>query len=547
MGKKKKKYPKLSQKKKIKVKKVSKKELACLLERARSNSLTEDDCKQIKNMADTIEYIITLLDQKDVHLKRVLKQILGIKTEKAKSLFKGGENLKNKEEQKEKSTQKKKGHGRVGASSYTGAKHKFIKHETLNSGDSCIKCPNGKVYPLKEPGIFIHIEAQPPIQANVYELEKLRCNLCGEIYKAKLPLKVEEVNGESKYYDETAKSMMAILRYGYGFPLNRLSNLQSNLGIPLPAATIWDKTEEMARKIRPVFESLKQYGAQGNIMFSDDTGVKILSSIKEIKQESKEGKKNRTGINTSGIVCKFDDDKDVALFFSGREHAGENLRDLLKKRDLGRDPPITMSDAKSVNKIKDIEVIDCSCNVHARRKFVEVSENFPQECEYVIVEVFKEIYKNDNVTREMNKHDRLEYHKKHSAPIMDEFKKWLMAAFAEKKVEPNGSLGKAISYMLNHWDSLTKFLEVPGVPLDNNICERSLKMSIRHRKNSLFYKTLNGAYIGDMFMSLIQTCILNNINTFEYLNKLQIHSSEVHKNPSQWLPWNYMNELSKTS
>ncbi|MCK5882805.1 MAG: transposase [Bacteriovoracaceae bacterium] len=113
----------------------------------------------------------------------------------------------------------------------------------------------------------------------------------------------------------------------------------------------------------------------------------------------------------------------------------------------------------------------------------------------------------------------------------------------ERKEEPNSGLGGAISYMLNHWSELTKFMHVAGAPLDNNICERSIKSSIRHRKNSLFYKTQHGALIGDMFMSLIQTCKDMKLNPFEYLLEIQRNKSEVFKYPDKWLPWNYSEQL----
>jgi transposase len=100
-------------------------------------------------------------------------------------------------------------------------------------------------------------------------------------------------------------------------------------------------------------------------------------------------------------------------------------------------------------------------------------------------------------------------------------------------------LGKAFTYMLKHWDALTLFLKIEGAPLDNNLCEQALKMAIRHRKNSLFYRTLHGAYIGDLFMSLIHTCRLSKVNPLHYLVALQRHSHEVFKNPHEWLPWNY--------
>jgi len=123
--------------------------------------------------------------------------------------------------------------------------------------------------------------------------------------------------------------------------------------------------------------------------------------------------------------------------------------------------------------------------------------------------------------------------------VMKQLHAWLRAQFDEKRVEPNSGLGEAIGYLLKHWDRLTLFLRQPGAPLDNNICERALKKAIRHRKNSLFYKTENGARVGDLFMSLIHTCALNGANPFDYLTELQKHSTELAKHPAAWMPWNY--------
>jgi transposase len=140
-----------------------------------------------------------------------------------------------------------------------------------------------RFYTEKKPGIFIYIEGQPPIGATVYELEKLRCNLCETIFQAPLPEPIAGEDHGTKHYDESAKSMMAVLRYGYGFPLNRLSDLQTDLGIPLAASTGWDKSEEAADKIYPAFEELKRQGAQGDILHNDDTGMKILRVMQEIE------------------------------------------------------------------------------------------------------------------------------------------------------------------------------------------------------------------------------------------------------------------------
>jgi hypothetical protein len=122
---------------------------------------------------------------------------------------------------------------------------------------------------------------------------------------------------------------------------------------------------------------------------------------------------------------------------------------------------------------------------------------------------------------------------------MDELHSWMEKQLDERLVEPNSSLGDALRYMLNRWEPLTLFLREPGAPLDNNICERALKKFILLRKNSYFYKTENGARVGDAFMSLIHTAELNGVNPFDYLVALLEHADELEENAAAWLPWAY--------
>jgi transposase len=109
----------------------------------------------------------------------------------------------------------------------------------------------------------------------------------------------------------------------------------------------------------------------------------------------------------------------------------------------------------------------------------------------------------------------------------------------QNKVETNSGLGEAISYMLKRWDKLTLFLRKAGAPVDNNAAELILKRAILHRKNSLFYRNERGSAVGDLYMSLIETCRLCGADPFEYLTILQKHSRQVAERPEEWLPWNY--------
>jgi hypothetical protein len=175
---------------------------------------------------------------------------------------------------------------------------------------------------------------------------------------------------------------------------------------------------------------------------------------------------------------------------------------------------------------------------------VDVYERFPEACGHLL-ESLAAVYHNDALAREqeLSPEARLQFHQEYSGPTMRELHDWLTRQLEEKRTEPNSGLGDAIRYMLRHWDELTLFLRQAGAPLDNNVCERALKKAILHRKNALFYKTRNGAHVGDLFMSLIYTCQLNQANPFDYLTELQRHAEAIAADPSRWMPWNYSDAL----
>ena len=390
--------------------------------------------------------------------------------------------------------------------------------------------------------MLIRVVGQAPLAATVYELAKLRCNLCGEVFTAEAP---EGVGTEK--YDATAASMIALLKYGSGVPFHRLGGLQRSMEIPLPASTQWEIVAETAEWIEPIYQELIHQAAQGEVLHNDDTTMKILALMGENlpRQPSPEEKSERTGIFTSGIVSTRAGQK-IALFFTGRKHAGENLAAVLAQRAEELGPPIQMCDALSRNLPKNFQAVVANCIAHGRRKFVEVAAKFPEECRYVL-ETLGKVYQHDAFCREqgMSAEERLGYHQAQSGPLMKALENWFAEQFAERKVEPNSGLGQAITYMQNHWDKLTLFLRQPGAPLDNNLCERALKKAILHRKNALFYRTLNGAQVGDLFMSLIHTCELSRVNPFDYLTELQRYSVALTRNPSEWMPWNYGKTLQR--
>ena len=381
------------------------------------------------------------------------------------------------------------------------------------------------------------MSGRPPLEATVWELQKLRCNLCGEVFTARPPQGV----GTARY-DATVASMIGLLKYGSGMPFNRLAGPEGNPGVPLPAATQWEIVSEAAAQMAPVHEELMRQAAQGQVLYNDDTNMKILQWMgKHRPQEPSE----RKGIFTSGIVSTREGRR-IALYFTGRKHAGENLEAVLKQRAAQASRPIQMCDALSRNVSGEFDTIVANCLAHGRRQFVEVSENFPGECRHVL-EVLRDVYRHDAITRQkrMDDAERLRFHQVNSGPLMDDLHAWMTQQIEQKRIEPNSGLGEAIGYMLKHWKGLTLFLREPGAPPDNNLCERALKKAILHRKNALFYKTDNGARVGDLFMSLIHTCELAETNPFEYLTALLRNARAVAAGAHEWMPWNYREALAR--
>ncbi len=526
-------------------------EAQALLERVRL-AMSASDYEILAAVVNTVPILLDLLSQKNMSIARLRRMFLGFPSEKTADVLPDSSpdpgpahptdppdppagDLKK---------EKRPGHGRNGTKDYPGARHVPVAHPHLHVGDLCPACAVGKLYRLREPARVLFIVAQPCFPATLFDLEQLRCGACTKVFTAPIP--PEAAQGK---YDASVSCLLAVLRYGAGVPMNRIAELQRNFGVPVPPGTQWGLLKETAQVAEPVFQELQRVAAQSPLIHIDDTYMQVLALAKESKAapdpEAPEADSERTGVFTTGVVARTGE-HDIALYFTGRQYAGENLRDLLKQRSPELPAPMLMSDALPRNVPKEFAIILANCNCHGRRQFVDLVEDFPAECRQVL-ESFRQIYHFDAQAKEngLSPQARLEFHQTKSGPVMDQLHTWMQALLDTHQVEPNSNLGKAFKYLLKHWDPLTLFLRQPGAPLDNNICEQMLKKAIRHRKNSLFYKTLMGAWVGDLFMSLIFTCQYAQTNAFDYLTALARNPRLLREHPDRWLPWNYQIALAE--
>jgi transposase len=526
---------------------VSVEEISAIVDRTQTGALSAEEHAKLKAAIDTFALITAQLQAKDASVDRLRRMIFGTTTESTRNVL--GENrdeptaVESTDEDEVRTPRPKPpGHGRNAAAAYTGASQVTVAHPTLHGGEACPGCESGKLYPQNEPAKLVRITGMAPLSASVYSCDRLRCNLCGEVFTAPAP---EGVGNEK--YDATATSMVGLLKYGAGLPFNRIEKLQESMGIPLPAATQWDLVQAAAKSLAPVHEELQRQAAQGRVLYNDDTTMKVLQLTRKQRAAAlaDDADGERTGIFTSGIVATGESHQ-IALFFTGARHAGENLSAVLARRNTDLPAPIQMCDGLSRNIPSEFDTILSQCLAHARRKYVELTETFPGEVRFVL-ETLREVYITDARAREQNldPEQRLALHKEKSQRHMTALEQWMQQQFDERLVEPNSALGAAIIYMQKRWSELTLFLRVADAPLDNNTAERALKKAILHRKNSLFYRTLAGAHVGDVFMSVIHTAELNEVSAYEYLVAVLRNAAASATNPQAWMPWNYAGQCSE--
>jgi transposase len=380
---------------------------------------------------------------------------------------------------------------------------------------------------------IVRLVGSPLITGTRFLAPGMRCDTCQTRFQTPVP---EEIKNVPKY-DVSCATTLAIGRYSLGLPMYRMEQTQAQHGIPMKDATQWDLLHGLYDTASPVYGALGKYASNGSLMLYDDTPGRIL-----------ENQALGGTTHTTAFISVHEGNK-IHLFFTGTNHAGNNADAILANRTTD-ESVIAMMDAspsnipKKMNAELTARFILCFCLVHGRRKFFEMLGAFDKECDFVL-DVIGQVFANDTHCKEnkLSPEARLIYHQTHSQPLMDTLQVWLHNQLAYELSEPNSGLGEAVRYMLRHWIPLTTFLRVAGAPLDSSWAERAIKIAIRHRRNSLFYKTPKGAQVGDCLMSIIYTCTRNGINPYDYLNTLQRHGPEVKANPDLWLPWNYLQTM----
>ena len=515
---------------------INQKELQLLIGRVEhaiehNLALSTDDLKLLLSSILTLSTLQQKIEDNDVTLLK-LKKLLGIvnKSEKKITKSRKGKGAKSPGKKKKKPNK-----------TVSTTIHKITEYE---SGQSCPECKSGKLYKY-EPGSLLRITGHAPYKAEKHITEQLRCNGCQQIHKAQLPEKVLEDGSSNQQYGYSARSLMVIYKFFSGIPYYHQGSLSEIFGLSISASTIFDQSEHVANSIMPVYYELIRQAANAMSYMIDDTHNKILQQQPEMRDNRNgKGTRLRTGVYTSGLIALLNTDKEIVLFETSLGHAGEHLDSILIKRESNLPKPLVMSDALSSNNSAIMEVEQSNCNAHCRRQFYDLEEKKPKEVGFVLNK-YKNIWVNEQEIKDklLDFNQRLKYHQEKSLPIMKELKNWALEQRDSPEFEESSALGKAVKYLLKHYVKLVKFCEIPGALIDNNRMEETLKLIIRGRKTSHFYKTANGASVANVLTSIIATAHRADINLFEYLQALQKNRKLVKKDPKLWLPWNYTKQL----
>lgn len=520
---------------------VDEQELQALSERVADRKIEEKDWELLDRYLLLVLKLSQVLQYGRIRIKKIARMLFGKRTEKDKKKEKdpsdnppqagtGGETPTALEQDSRldstgeaQDQKKRKGHGRRAAEDYQNAETIICPLCHNKPGDLCPACGKGRLR-LQPAEVIVRFTGNPPVTARKYEREKVRCDTCGQIFKAELP----QTAGEEKY-DASAKASIVMSKYGLGVPFYRLGMQQEQQLIPLPPGTQWELVEETADSLLPVYLELERQAARADLLFIDDTPHLVLEAKKKL--------------HMTGVVARVEE-RWVTLYLTGPDQAGKKISVLLEARHPGLPPPLQMSDALAGNQQDSILVLILLCLVHARRQFFEIKDFYPEVCEPVL-EAIRQVYKHEREIQglQLDAAARLLYHQQNSQILLEKMKAWLLSQMDQRLIEPSSPLGKAVKYVKNHWDGLMGFCRHERAPLDNNPVERALKLPIQNRKNSYFFKTSHGADVGCLLMSMIKTASQAGVSPFDYLRTLVQHRSALRQNPGLWLPWNYRAQL----
>jgi transposase len=297
-------------------------------------------------------------------------------------------------------------------------------------------------------------------------------------------------------------SFIVTSKFVDGIPLYRMENVLGRFGVDLTRATMSRWMVEVAGKLAPLKQILREELIDSPYIQCDETTIQVLKEKgRPPSSKSYMWVQCRTGKNP---IILFD-------YFPGR--SGDIPVKLLE----GFKGYLQTDGYGGYNKICSMEnVIRIGCMAHCRRRFFKAfKHSLDKNIGSWGLGFIRKLYKIEEKAKELTYSDRFEIRKKEAVPILADFKSWMEGVSG--KVPPNGYAGQAISYALGEWENLIGYLKDGILEIDNNFIERSIRPFTIGRKNWIFSDTPAGAYASALWYTLVETAKLNDVEPFEYL------------------------------
>ena len=369
-----------------------------------------------------------------------------------------------------------------------------------------------------------------------YVREKFTCRECEKISQTPAPFHVLPRG----FAGPSLLAMILFEKYGQHQPLNRQSERYGREGVPLSLSTLADQVGACALLLRPLYDLIRAHVFAGRRVHGDDTTVPVLAKGQ-----------TRTGRLWTYVRDDrpFDGhDPPAAVFFYSRDRTAEH-----SERHLAGYSGILQADAYAgfnqlyAAKRRPGPITEAACWAHGRRKFFELADVTAKArgklkvIAPLALEAVKRIDAIFDVEREINgdpAEQRLAVRRARVAPLVADLEAWMKAERA--RLSRGSDVVKAMNYMLNRWDSFTRFLTDGRICLTNNAAERALRGIALGRKSWLFCGSDRGGERAAVMYTLIQTAKLNDVDPQAWLADVlaRINDHNI-QNLDQLLPWNW--------
>lgn len=343
------------------------------------------------------------------------------------------------------------------------------------------------------------------VVVRVDKVEKLVCRPCdGELVRAPSGEKV--VAGGK--LGPALVAQLLVDKYDDGLPLHRQKRRFERMGLALPVSTLADQVTWSTDLLRPLWRAALASVLAAKVMHLDGTSLPVLDS-------------DAPGGKRLGALWGYVGDEDVAayLYASTAKKRGQREGELGPEDMLSLRSGLVVADASNIyeKSFKREELIECGCNMHGRRRFVEALERGDTRAALAMA-AYKKLYQIEAEIRDKDANAKLAARQARSKPVFDELLAWCRTYQASEP--PKSPLGEAIRYMLNHQDALGRFLENGAIPIDNGIVERLHVRAALTRKNYLFAGSDAGGERAAIAYTILACCRLAEVNPVEYLRNV---------------------------